>query len=400
MKFNELPCRNLAHKPLRTAALLALTFFLSFVIFAGSAVVLSLQNGLEKLESRLGADIIVVPNSAKRKIDPKTILLDGTPGYFYMERDKMNLIAHIEGVEAVSPQIFLASLSASCCSVPVQIIGFEPETDFLIQPWIRESYGKPLEHGDIVVGAAVNSDIGDMITFYNKKCRIVAKLDTTGTGLDTAVYTNDDTIRTLIDASAKMGLNTVFEGDVKNVISSVYIKVKDGYDIGKVKDNINLRVRRVKAIQTKDMLSDIAGSLSGISRTITFLFAVVWIMAFVILTVFFSVLVGERKKEFAVLRVMGVSRKSLAQILLKESFLISILGGTAGVFMGLLVVIPFSGLIEMGLNLPFLIPGIKEIAFLSGGTMAVLCAAGPLASAYAVFRLSRVDPAMILREGD
>lgn len=400
MNLKKLPRRNLAHKPLRTAALLALTFFLSFVIFAGSIVVLSLQNGLEKLEGRLGADIIVVPNAAKRKIDPKTVLLDGTPGYFYMERDKMNLIAHIEGVEKVSSQIFLASLSASCCSVPVQIIGFEPETDFLIQPWIRESYRKELEHGDIVVGSAVNANVGDTIKFYNKNCRIVAKLATTGTGLDTAVYTKADTIRTLIDAAVKMGLDTVFEGDVKDIISSVYIKVKEGYDIEKVKDNINLRIRRVKAIQTKDMLSDIAGSLAGISRTIMLLFMAIWLMAFMILAVSFSVLVGERKKEFAVLRVMGASRNMLARILLKESFLLSVFGGAAGILMGLLIVISFGGLIETGLNLPFLVPGIKEIGLLAFGTMAVLSMSGPLASVYAVFRLSCADPATILREGD
>lgn len=61
--------------------------------------------------------------------------------------------------------------------------------------------------------------------------------------------------------------------------------------------NINLRVRRVKAIQMKDMLSEIAGSLSGISKTITLLFAAVWVMVFIVLAVSFSVLVGERKKN-------------------------------------------------------------------------------------------------------
>lgn len=94
-----------------------------------------------------------------------------------------------------------------------------------------------------------------------------------------------------------MGLNPLFEGDVENVISSVYIKVKDGYDIKKVTENINLRVRRVKAVQMKDMLSEIAGSLSGISKTITLLFAAVWVMVFIVLVVSFSVLVGERKKN-------------------------------------------------------------------------------------------------------
>ena len=29
-----------------------------------------------------------------------------------------------------------------------------PETDFIIQPWIRESYGRELAHGDVVVGCS------------------------------------------------------------------------------------------------------------------------------------------------------------------------------------------------------------------------------------------------------
>mgnify|MGYP000765943067 FL=1 len=81
MNVKELPKRNLIYRPMRTAALFILTFFLSFVIFSGSAVIWSLQNGLHRLEDRLGADIIVMPNSAKTKLNPKAMLLNGTPGY-------------------------------------------------------------------------------------------------------------------------------------------------------------------------------------------------------------------------------------------------------------------------------------------------------------------------------
>ena len=389
MTLRDLPIKTLKHKPLRTTALMLLTFFLSFVIFSGSLVIMSLQNGLGKLEDRLGADIVVVPNSAKTKIDPKTMLLNGTPGYFYMDKEKMSLIQHIEGVDTVSPQIFLASLSASCCSVPVQIIGFDPDTDFLIQPWIRESYNQELGHGDVVVGSSVNAD-----------CRIVAKLENTGTSLDTAVYTKADTIRTLIDSSQQMGLNTMFTGDVNDIISSVYIKVKDGYDIKKVTDNINLRVRKVKAIQMKEMFSEIGSSLSGISQTVSVLIIAIWIMAFIILTISFSILVGERKREFALLRMMGLSRKRLAGLLLQESFLLSLAGGITGTGMGLLLIIPFGKLIETSLHLPFLIPTIGEIGLIVLGTLVMISIAGPLASGYAAYRLSHVDPATILREGN
>lgn len=68
MKFSRyLSIKNLKRKPARTAALVILTAFLAFAIFGGSVIVASLQNGLSSYRSRLGADIIVVPNEARSK---------------------------------------------------------------------------------------------------------------------------------------------------------------------------------------------------------------------------------------------------------------------------------------------------------------------------------------------
>ena len=109
---------------------------------------------------------------------------------------------------------------------------------------------------------------------------------------------------------------------------------------------------------------------------------------------------GERKKEFAVLRMLGMSQKRLASVMLAESFILSFIGGLAGVFMGLLTVLPFGSYIETVLHLPFLIPGWKEIILLTIGTVVVICVVGPLAAGYATLRLSRVDAATIFREGN
>ena len=400
MSYTNLPIKNLKSAPLKTAAMIFLTFLLAFCVFTGSIVIMSLQNGIERLEDRLGADIVVIPNSAKRKIDPQFMLLNGTPGYFYMPKQNFDMIKHIDGIDKISSQTFLASLSASCCSVPVQIIGFDPQTDFIIQPWIKKSYGKPLGYGDVVVGSSVNATVGDTIQFYNKQCKIVAKLEATGTGFDTAVYTNAETINMLIDSSIKSGLNPVFQGKAEDIISSVYIKVKKGYDITKVSNDINLRVRKVKAIPAKSMLSGIAGSLSAVSKSIKFLTYAVWFMVFIILIIAFSLPIGSRKKEFAVLRMLGISRRKLAQIIMKESAVISIIGAISGIAAGYIFVIPFSGLIESSLNLPFLIPDFAMIGILSILTFITVLAVGVLASAYSAFRLSRVDTASILRGGN
>ena len=79
MKFRELPLRNLVRKPGRTWALILLTAFLSLSVFGGSMVVASLRSGLNSLEARLGADVIVLPREAKTKLNFENILLQDTP---------------------------------------------------------------------------------------------------------------------------------------------------------------------------------------------------------------------------------------------------------------------------------------------------------------------------------
>ena len=53
-------------------ALTLLTAFLALAVFGGSVVVLSLRSGLNSLEARLGADIILVPSEAQSKVSFQT----------------------------------------------------------------------------------------------------------------------------------------------------------------------------------------------------------------------------------------------------------------------------------------------------------------------------------------
>ena len=149
--------RNLKSYPGRTAAMLFFTILMAAVIFGGTLIVSGVNRGLDTVQARLGADILVTPEDAKNDFDAQRFLIQAEPGYFYMDSKKLDEILAIEGVEQASPQMFLASATASCCSAKLQIIAFDPETDFTIQPWIRETFGGAQKMGllDIIVGANV-----------------------------------------------------------------------------------------------------------------------------------------------------------------------------------------------------------------------------------------------------
>lgn len=401
MSMRQLPVQNLLRRTGRTMALAALTALLAFSVFGGSIVVMSLRQGLNSLESRLGADIIVVPSSAQSKVSFQNMLLQGTTGAFYMDADNLTRVREVEGVEIAAPQVFLASLKADCCSVKIQVIGFDPETDFFVRPWIGQSYSQELGELDVVTGCKVEANIGENIRIYDERCKVVGKLAPTGTGLDTAVYCGMDTMKILLKAAETKGVSHKVTSDPDDdVISAIYVKVKDGYDISEVNSKIQGHTRKCSAVRTKSMLTDVSDSLAGISKTVTVLIAAIWALALVILLIAFAMIAGERKREFAVLRLLGSSRAMLIGLVLKESALCSLAGGVLGVLLASLIVFPFTTLIETKLGLPYLRPEISSVTLLGLTSLAATVMIGAAASAWTSFRLSRVDPGTVLREGN
>lgn len=396
--MNQLPIKNLLRRPGRTAALVLLTAFLALSVFGGSIVVQSLQSGLNSLEARLGADIIVLPAAAESKVSFQNLLLQGTAGAFYMDASSLERVREVEGVEIAAPQTFLASLKADCCAIKVQIIGIDPETDFTVKPWIEHSYSRDLQDMDVVVGSRVTADVGEDLRVYDLNTHVVARLAETGTGLDTAVYCNMDTMRTLLKAAEDKGVTHKLTSD-DDRISAVYVRVKEGYDVGKVNNALNGHVRKATAVRMRSMFTGVSDSLTGISHTIALLIGAVWVLAFVILLIAFAMMINERRREFAVLRLLGASRGGLSRLMLAESALCSLVGGLAGVGVAALAVFPFTRLIETKLALPYLVPDLGRVLALALGTVLATLLIGALASGWAAWRLSRVDPGTTLREG-
>ena len=394
----ELALKNLKRKPIRTAALILLTAFLAFSVFGGGMIVMSLQSGLKSYQSRLGADIVVVPAAARSKASLESILLQGIPGYFYMDRSYIDKVRAIDGVDRVSPQFFLASASAGCCSVPVQLIGFDPETDFSIQPWIRESYSGGIGDGDVIVGGRIAVPTNYQLKFYNTECRVVAQLDETGTGLDSAVYANQNTIRMMMEKAQALGFQNFKDINANQVISSLMIKVKDGYNIEDVTNDINLHVRRIRATPAKSMISGIAGGLANVSQMIGGLVAVIWLLAMVILIVTFAMIANERTKEFAVLRMIGATQRFLFWLLTLESMLIGLSGAAVGTALAALVVFPFSGLIRSRLSLPYLLPDGGKVLLLLMAAIVFSVLAGWLAAFFSAGKILRQEPGLVLRD--
>ena len=392
----RLALRMLVGKKVKSTVLIAMAAVLCLAIFGGSLITASLTRGFSSLKNRLGADIMVVPENAAQS-GLESILLQGNTGYFYMDASKYDEIRAVEGVGQSTEQFFLASAKSSCCSAKVQMIGYDPDSDFVITPWIQKSYGGEIEDLDVVVGNGLNAFVGDDLLFYGTTVHVAAKLAATGTSYDYSVFMNDNTIRTLIQSSLDKNLNDFGDIDPENVISCVLVDVAEGEDVSEVAQRITDSVDGVVAVQTGSMISGISTALRGVSDMTKILVVLICAVVVIIMILVFRMSTNERRKEFATLRMIGSSRKSLTKEVFTEAALISLIGAAAGVLLGIISVYAFGSLIEQMLGLPYLNPGIGMMLLMAVIAAGIAFIASTLASASSARRIGKIDTALILR---
>ena len=399
LTLRKLPWRNLKGYTGRAAALVIFAALMAVGIFGGTTLVLGVNRGLETVRSRLGADLMVVPESAKNDLDARSVLLHSEPGYFYMDAGVREEVAAVEGVAQTSPQMFLASAKAGCCSARLQIIGFDPESDFTIQPWIRETTGRPtLGEMDVILGSNITAY--DDFRLYDCPLNMAAQFAPTGSTLDNAVYASFDTIRHLIRASVDRNMNKYDDIDPDHVISSVLVRVAPGQDITEVAERIRTQVSGVTVIESASMISGVAASLAGISRTVSIFIAAICALCTLMILLIHSLMINERRREFAALSVAGAAPGLVRSMITKEALVVDLMGGALGIAVSCLVLFPFAGLISQALGAGFIAPPVGSIFLIAAGTLAVTALAGMPAAAVAARRLGRMEADEMLKEGE
>ncbi|MDR1069346.1 MAG: FtsX-like permease family protein [Gracilibacteraceae bacterium] len=399
LTFSDLALCNLKRRPFRAAGLILLVALMSFVLFGGSLIAYSLFNGTDALGKRLGADILIVPKGYDQKVEG--ILLRGEPGTFYMDAAWLDKIAAVEGVRAVSPQLFVASLNASCCAMPVQLIGFEQKTDFVIEPWLKTAHPGGLADEDIIVGGAIAGKVGDTIKFFDRDYRIAAKMERTGTGFDASVFMNMTAAKT---AAADYGAAGGTPPPDAAAISSLMVMVDEGYTPSGVTGRINSEFgyggSGIVVVAAKTIINSVSGGLRAIVAFAGALDALLWVLSLLVLSVVFSVVLNERKREFGILRSLGATRRRLVSIVFLESGLVSLAGSTAGVFLAALLILPFRAYIQDIAGMPYMQPSPGQFAGLTAASLLLAFAVGPLASLFSAGKISRGDAYAAIREGE
>jgi putative ABC transport system permease protein len=393
-----LSLKNLAAKPVRTACLVIVTAVLAFTLFGGSLLALNLRQGLSAMTKRFGADLMVVPQGAGEKAE--SLLLNGGSNYFYFDSGIAGSIAGLEGVACASPQFFLASLSTDCCDDAVQLIAYDPATDFVIQPWIAEKYSDAVGDGQIVAGSKISFRANGSVKLFNHEYPVAARLSGSASGLDTSIFMTMNTMRGLIARAHAENYHFLADKYGDGAISAVLVKAGPSKNTAGLAYTIRREHEGVEVLVSQGIFSRISEAIAGLAGYIRVFSAALWVLALIVLAAVFSGSIHERKKEFALLRIFGATRKKLAGMVLGESAIAGIAGAAAGIVLAGLAIFPFNALISERLELPYLDAPLINIAPLVLGSFLLSVLAGPLASLYAALRISRAETYFTMREGE
>ncbi len=398
MNLWYLVSQSISGRAYRSGLVLCFIAVLAAFIMSMTLLAKSIGHSLRVGTERLAADIIVVP--VGKEMETRRAILLGKPvSKAWMPAENYDRNAKVEGVAKASPQLYLETLTgAGCCSASEMfIIAFDPKTDFTIFPWMREKLNQSLGLKDVVGGdwITIPKETGKIL-IYGVTVNLAAKLEPTGMGLDQTMFLTFDTAREIAKESVTKAVTPleIPEGQ----ISAVHVKVKENYAIDEVAKRIMATVPRTHALASLELTRAVHRQTKSLFRMLFLGLTLVWVLTVILMGLFLSLTVNERRREIGLLRAIGANRGFIFKLFLAESSGIALAGGLIGVAFAVLFVYLFRIYIMTSAKLPLLLPPLLSISgFMLACLVMALILALP-ALLYPAVRASRVDPAVVMRE--
>ena len=340
LSLRRVPLLTIRAHPVRSLIIAVLALAQAACVFGGLILVGAMRAELTLAERRLGADLVVYPTTCLNQVEKKRLLMLGTPVGCHQPRSALARMSSNEDIAALSYQLYVSETLVDGSTR--WIVGFEPETDFALSPWIAEGEGTSLPRGSVLVGSAVPGADGQTLSVFGRERPIGAQLLTTGSELDDAVFVSMDTLSDMMADARAAGEDNDASLDPRTDYSAALVRASDSDAIESVTNWINLYVRKVSAVRAADAL---VGAASGIRvhRGIAIgVLGATWFVLLGALVIVQVSLMNERMQELAVWRSIGASRSIMSRVMLSESALLHVAGALAGVCLAALTV-PFVG---------------------------------------------------------
>ena len=394
----NLALQNLGRRKARTLLLIAAVAVGSGALFAGATLMSSIERSMAVGFTRMGADLMVVPDGALTNIT--AALLTVEPTDLVLEADLLDK-ARLASVGRSAPQKIARVEHSGIGSHhdSVDLIGFDPARDFTIQPWLVEKLNRPLQPGDVILGAGRDAPLGAQLLIFGKPHIVYGRLGRTGVGThERGVFMASTTLEALAGAIQGHGkpLPVLQPGKVTGFL----IELAPGATSLQARFAILSTVQGVKVVNGDTTLSGIRQGLTSLLDGILVLMIVMLASTALMVSVLFSAIVTERRGELGLLKAIGARRSQVLGMMVVEAMLATGIGGALGVALGLLVMRLYERSLVYNLErlgVPFLWDDLARTVAFATGAIVLSVLIGALAVLYPAWRASRRDAYDLVR---
>ena len=339
---------------------LSITAFIGVMVGTSSLIiVLSVFNGLEDLLKSLyinfNPEIKIVSNNSK---------------YFIQNKDQINNINNIEGVDFVSKVIEdRAIASYNGVEIPVYIKGADSSFSF------QNRLNKNIVEGDFilkknnssyaVVGRGVkykislnlNDNFNNLIlysvspNFSFIPSGIQKKSFNQMSIIPSGVFAIEQQIDNNFIISSLAFVEKLFEK--KNKITALELKINEKQDVYKIKSDIkNIVGDDYNVLTIEEQHSDLYKILKTEKLIVFIIFSFILIISSFNIFFLLSMHAIDKKRDLSILLSLGLTEKSIKKIFYFESMIISILGIIIGGVLGVLLCVLQNeyGLVSLGME--------------------------------------------------
>lgn len=386
MVFLKLALKNLMRH--RTRSLLAL-----FGIATSVAVLFSIlsfnkgfEKGLAKELERTGVHFMVVPSGCAHEV--ASLVLHGSIIPKFLDVSVMDKIAAMDGIEFASP-ILVAQLPNPKKKRVELVYGIEMSRIRQLKPHWQVDGSIPKDDREIILGSELAGHMrlkpGDTLSFpnVNTTFKIAGVLKQTFSQDDAFIYIPLKTAQRIFKKPSGA--------------TAIGVKVKDPTSLTMVINNLSEKVPGIQIVtmnQIMDSISSLAASAKVLSLSIAIIAIIVsavGVMNTMLMDVF------ERTQEIGMMRAIGASHFDIFRIFLKESMLLTISGGFAGIIFS----VASNDIIELFIRkvMPY-VPSGNMISFdigIAGACLVFALVVGIASGLYPAWKASKVSPIEAIR---
>src|ERR1700730_13709090 len=395
----SLALQNLGRRKARSLLLIAAVAIGSAVVFTGATLMQSIDRSMSVGFTRMGADMMVVPEGALTNITAALLVVEPTD--LVLDADAFAK-AGLSSVGRVAAQKIVRVEHSGIGSHhdSVDLIGFDPARDFTIQPWLAEKLNRPLQPGDVILGAGRGAPLGSQLLIFGKPHVAYGRLRRTR-GRTHA--------RGVVMAFATLeALAGVIRGEggapptvlAPGKVSGFLVELAPGATALQARFAILSSLKGVKVVAGDTTMSGIRQGLAALLDGILALMALMFVSTALMVSVLFSAIVTERRGELGLRTAIGARRSQVIGMMVTEAVLATGIGGLLGVVLGVLMLRLFERSLVYyleRLGVPFVwVDTPRTIAF-AAGAIVLASVIGALGVLYPAWRASRRDAYDLVR---